>query len=92
LAHFAGSLAWLGISDDPALLGEPETGGCAERWIRTLKEQCLWAELHDAVDQLRQAVAASSTATTPRGSSSVMGTAPRRRPTRRHNQSQRHDE
>jgi hypothetical protein len=46
----------LGISDDAAFLGEPETNGCAERWIRTLKEQCLWAELHDTVDQLRQAV------------------------------------
>jgi putative transposase len=39
------------------VLGEPETNGCAERWIRTLKEQCLWAELHNTVDQLRQAVA-----------------------------------
>jgi putative transposase len=56
-AHFTGSLAWLGISDDPAFLGEPETNGCAERWIRTLKEQCLWAELHDTVEELRQAVA-----------------------------------
>ena len=55
-AHFLGSLAWLGISDDAAFLGEPETNGCAERWIRTLKEQCLWVELHDAIDQLRQAV------------------------------------
>jgi hypothetical protein len=25
--------------------------------IRTLKEQCLWAELHDGIDELRQAVA-----------------------------------
>ena len=56
-AHFTGSLAWLGITDSPAFLGEPETNGCAERWIRTLKEQCLWAELHDTVDELRQAVA-----------------------------------
>jgi len=55
-AHFTGSLAWLGISDDPAFLGEPETNGCAERWIRTLKEQCLWAELHDTIEELRQAV------------------------------------
>jgi putative transposase len=55
--HFLGSLGWLGIADDAAFLGEPETNGCAERWIRTLKEQCLWAELHDTVDQLRQAVA-----------------------------------
>jgi putative transposase len=55
--HFLGSIAWLGISDDAAFLGEPETNGCAERWIRTLKEQCLWAELHDGIDELRQAVA-----------------------------------
>jgi putative transposase len=54
--HFLGSIAWLGIADDAAFLGEPETNGCAERWIRTLKEQCLWTELHDTIDQLRQAV------------------------------------
>jgi putative transposase len=56
-AHFTGSLTWLGISDDPAFLGEPETNGCAERWIRTLKDQCLWTALHDTVAELRQAVA-----------------------------------
>jgi putative transposase len=56
-AHFLGSIAWLGIADDAAFLGEPETNGCAERWIRTLKEQCLWVELHDSIDELRQAVA-----------------------------------
>jgi putative transposase len=56
-AQFTGSLAWLGITDSPAFLGEPETGGCAERWIRPGKEQCLWATLHDTVDELRQAVA-----------------------------------
>jgi putative transposase len=56
-AHFTGSLAWLGIADSPAFLGEPETNGCAERWIRTLKDQCLWTTLHDTTDELRQAVA-----------------------------------
>jgi transposase InsO family protein len=30
--HFLGSIAWLGIADDAAFLGEPETNGCAERW------------------------------------------------------------
>jgi transposase InsO family protein len=54
--RFLGSICWLGIADDAAFLGEPETNGCAERWFRTLNEQCLWAELHDTVDQLRQAV------------------------------------
>lgn len=57
-AHFTGSLAWLGISDSPAYPGEPETNGCAERWIKTLKEQCLWARTYRGVDELRQAVAA----------------------------------
>jgi putative transposase len=37
--HFLGSISWLGIANDAAFLGEPETNGCAERWIRTLKEQ-----------------------------------------------------
>lgn len=35
--HFTGSLAWLGIADSPAYPGEPETNGCAERWIKTLQ-------------------------------------------------------
>ena len=55
--HFQGSLRWLGIVDDPAYVGEPETNGCAERWIKTLKEQCLWARLYEGLDDLRQAVA-----------------------------------
>jgi len=54
--HFLGSIAWLGLDDDAAFVGEPETNGCAERFIRTLKEQCLWAELCDTVDDLRKAV------------------------------------
>ncbi len=54
--HFLGSLAWLGIQDDAAYVGEPECNGVAERFIRTLKEQCLWAELYEDLDHLRQAV------------------------------------
>jgi putative transposase len=55
--YFQGSLTWLGIQDDAAYVGEPECNGVAERFIRTLKEQCLWAELYEDVDHLRQAVA-----------------------------------
>ena len=55
--HFQGSLRWLGMVDDPAYVGEPETNGCAERWIKTLKEQCLWARLYVDLDDLRQGVA-----------------------------------
>ncbi len=55
--HFTGSLHWLGMTDDPAYPGEPEGNGCIERWIRTLKEQCLWARAYRDLDDLRQAVA-----------------------------------
>jgi hypothetical protein len=91
-AHFTGSLAWLGISDSPALLGEPETNGCAERWIRTLKEQCLWAELHDTWTSSARPWPASSSATTAPGSSNATATRLPRRPIRQHNQQQRHDQ
>jgi putative transposase len=56
--HFVGSITWLGITDDAAYVGEPECNGVAERFIRTLKEQCLWAELYEDVDDLRRGVAA----------------------------------
>jgi hypothetical protein len=55
-ALFLSSISWLEIANDALLLGDPETNGCAARWIRTLNEQCLWAELHDTLDELRQAV------------------------------------
>ncbi len=49
--------AWRdGIEDSPAFAGEPPCNGCAERFIRTLKEQCLWARLYEDVEDLRQAV------------------------------------
>jgi putative transposase len=48
-AHqFLGELAWLGIRASPSYVGEPECNGCMERWIRTLKEECLY--LHDFAD------------------------------------------
>lgn len=56
-AHFQGALAWLGIEDSPAFAGEPPCNGCAERFIRTLKEQVIWARLYQDVDELREAIA-----------------------------------
>lgn len=45
-AHqFLGELRWLGIRASPSYVGEPECNGIMERWIRTLKEECLY--LHD---------------------------------------------
>ena len=56
--HFQGSLSWLGIEDDAAFVGEPQGNGVAERFMRTLKEQCLWSKLFEDVDDLRQGVGA----------------------------------
>lgn len=33
---------WLGITISPSYVGEPECNGVAERFMRTLKEQCLY--------------------------------------------------
>jgi transposase InsO family protein len=40
-----GELRWLGIRPTPSYVGEPECNGIMERWIRTLKEECVY--LHD---------------------------------------------
>jgi transposase InsO family protein len=56
-AHqFLGELRWLGIRPSPSYVGEPECNGLIERWIRTLKEECLY--LHDfaTLDEARQVI------------------------------------
>lgn len=55
--HFGGALRWLGIADSPAFAGEPPCNGCAERFIRTLKEQVIWARAWETIDELREALA-----------------------------------
>ncbi len=57
-AHqFQGELKWLGIRSTPSYVGEPECNGVAERFMRTLKEQCLY--LHDfaSLEEAREAIA-----------------------------------
>ncbi|MCC7104769.1 MAG: DDE-type integrase/transposase/recombinase [Chloroflexi bacterium] len=55
---FQTELRLLGIASSPAFVREPEGNGCAERFIRTLKEQLLWIEPLDSVEALRQALLA----------------------------------
>lgn len=57
-SHFTGSLAWLGIEDSPSYVGEPSCNGCAERFIRTLKEQCIWSKTWRDAQELTEGVAA----------------------------------
>lgn len=55
---FQTELRFLGISSSPAFVREPEGNGCAERFIRTLKEQVLWVQRFATVEALRQALLA----------------------------------
>jgi putative transposase len=55
---FQSELAFLGIASSPAFVRAPEGNGCAERFIRTLKENLLWAERFDTVEDLRRALLA----------------------------------
>lgn len=50
---FQDQLAFLGIQSSPAFVRAPEGNGCAERLIRTLKEQLLWLRPFRNVEELR---------------------------------------
>ena len=53
---FQEELVFLGITSSPAFVREPEGNGCAERFIRTLKENLLWLKTFDTVEELRLAL------------------------------------
>jgi putative transposase len=53
---FQDELSFLGIESSPAFVRAPEGNGCAERFIRTVKEQLLWLRLFDTVEDLRLAL------------------------------------
>ena len=52
---FQQELAFLGIESSPAFSSAPKGNGCAERFIRTLKEN-LRSHTFDTVEELRQAL------------------------------------
>jgi putative transposase len=56
--HFQKELAFLGIDGSPAFVRAPEGNGCAERFIRTLKENLLWVRTFETIEELRQALLA----------------------------------
>jgi len=53
---FQTEMEWLGIETSPAFVRAPEGNGCAERFIRTLKEQLLWVRRFRTVDELQTAL------------------------------------
>jgi putative transposase len=59
LSHaFQEELVFLGIESSPAFVRAPEGNGCAERFIRTVKENLLWLRRFDTVEELRRALLA----------------------------------
>lgn len=53
---FQREIAFLGLKSSPAFVREPECNGCAERFIRTLKENLLWIRHFETIEELRQAL------------------------------------
>ena len=53
---FQQEIALLGLESSPSYVREPEGNGCAERFIRTLKEQLLWLRRFETVEELRLAL------------------------------------
>jgi putative transposase len=53
---FQKEIAFLGIESSPAFVRAPEGNGCAERFIRTLKENLLWVRTFATVEDLRRAL------------------------------------
>ena len=55
---FQAEIRFLGIESSPAFVREPEGNGCAERFIRTLKENLLWVRPFATIEELRSALIA----------------------------------
>lgn len=53
---FQNEIAFLGIESSPSFVRSPEGNGCAERFVRTLKEQLLWLRRFATVEELRLAL------------------------------------
>ena len=53
---FQAEVRFLGLESSPAFVREPEGNGCAERFIRVLKENLLWIRRFDTVEELRLAL------------------------------------
>jgi putative transposase len=53
---FQAEIRFLGLESSPAFVREPEGNGCAERFIRVLKENLLWVRRFETVEELRLAL------------------------------------
>src|SRR2546425_523688 len=46
-------VTWLGCTISPSYVGEPECNGVAERFMRTLKEQCIYLHQFESLEEAR---------------------------------------
>lgn len=53
---FQNELEFLGFKSSPAFVREPEGNGCAERFMRTLKENLLWLRSFQTIEELGSAL------------------------------------
>jgi len=53
---FQEEISFLGIESSPAFVREPQGNGCAERFVRLLKENLLWVKTFATIEELRQAL------------------------------------
>lgn len=53
---FQREIRFLGAESSPAFVRAPEGNGCAERFIRTLKENLFWVRWFDTIEKLRLAL------------------------------------
>ncbi len=53
---FQNEIAWLGATSSPSLVRAPEGNGCAERFIRTLKENLLRVRTFETIEELQKAL------------------------------------
>ncbi len=57
-SQFQAEIKWLGIRSTPAYVGEPECNGVAERFIRTLKEECIHLHHFETLEEARAVIGA----------------------------------
>ena len=53
---YQNELRFLGITSSPSFVRQPQGNGCAERFVRTLKEQLLWLRRFKTTEELKEAL------------------------------------
>ena len=54
--QFQAEIKWLGIRSTPAHVGGPECNGVAERFIRTLREECIHPRDFETLEEAREVI------------------------------------